>query len=221
MEFETYLNQIPMLHTWDGGQTWNAGGFDPLHLRAFRRFMGDSGGDLAVIETGAGNSTITFLFGAPRNLVSIALEAELFGRIEGFCASAGVSLRPLEKYVGRSEWALPRLAADGRRFGLALIDGHHGWPNVFVDFCYLYAMLDRGGILVVDDVQLHSIKELARLLARDVTRFELVADLGKSLAFRKLTDETYLPEWNQQPYIVERSEKYERSPARFSLFPYD
>ena len=55
---------------------------------------------------------------------------------------------------------------------MALIDGGHGWPTVFVDFCYMNAMLFRNGILIIDDVQLHSIKELGKLLIADTTRFE-------------------------------------------------
>src|SRR5688572_25311232 len=99
-------------------------------------------------------------------------------------------------HVERSELVLPRLLLEerglGRPFHFALIDGGHGWPTVFVDFCYLNALLGVGGLLALDDVQLYSVKELARFLAADA-RFPLVADLGKVLVFKKAVEEAFLP----------------------------
>ena len=97
------------------------------------------------------------------------------------------------------------MVRDNRRFDFALIDGAHGWPLVFVDFCYINAMLGAGALLMLDDIQLHSVKELSNLL-HEQPGFSLVADLGKSLIFEKTTDDAYLPEWNQQPYIVRMSQ---------------
>ena len=88
----------------------------------------------------------------------------------------------------------------GTTIDLALIDGSHGWPTVFVDFCYVYAMLRKGGVVIVDDIQLHSVKELARLLTADTERFHLLKDLGKSLVFEKMKNERFLPDWNDLPY---------------------
>jgi predicted O-methyltransferase YrrM len=219
MDFEAYLDRIPDLHSWDDGKTWNSGGFGPLHLRAFRELAFLCGGQNAVIlETGAGNSTLAFLYANPRKLLSIAPEGPLFERIVHFCSEHGIDTSPLDFHVERSEWVLPELARSDLQVDLALIDGGHGWPTVFVDFCYINAMLRNGGIVIVDDVQLHSIKELGRLLQKDKTRFVLVRDLGKSLAFKKLTDERFLPEWNAQPYIVEQSNRYSNSQSPFKLF---
>jgi predicted O-methyltransferase YrrM len=219
MDFESYLGRIPDLHSWDGGKTWNSGGFSPAHLRAFRdlALLCDSN-NAVILETGAGNSTLAFLFASPAKLISIAPDGALFERIRRFCAEHGIDTSPLDVRVERSEWALPELARGGLCLDLALIDGGHGWPTVFVDFCYVNAMLRNGGILVIDDVNLHSIKELGRLLKKDETRFVLVKDMGKSLAFRKLTDERFLPEWTEQPYIAEQSERYARSSFPHELF---
>jgi hypothetical protein len=52
-----------------------------------------------------------------------------------------------------------------------LIDGAHNWPTAFVGFCYINCyinfMLCQGGYLMIDDVQLHSAEELARLLVEE------------------------------------------------------
>ena len=51
MLFDEYLKNIPHLHTWDGGVTWNSGGFEDYHLRAFKKYV--ASGARRVIETGA------------------------------------------------------------------------------------------------------------------------------------------------------------------------
>ena len=88
---------------------------------------------------------------------------------------------------------------------------------MFIDFYYTYAMLEQGGYMVIDDVQLHSVKELARFLIADTDRFELSADLGKTLVFRKRGEGVNLGDWNLQPYIQERTRAYERLENPFSL----
>jgi len=219
MDFETYLDRVPDLHTWDGGKTWNTGGFGPQHLRAFRELALSCGEPNPVIlETGAGNSTLAFLYADPKRLISIAPERSLFDRILRFCTEHQLDASSLDVHVERSEWTLPELARGNLQLDLALIDGGHGWPTVFVDFCYINAMLRNGCVLIIDDVQLHSIKELARLLVKDETRFLIVRDLGKSLVFKKLTDERFLPEWNGQPYIVEQTNRYHTLNLPYELF---
>ncbi len=214
MDLEHFLSNIPQLHTWDGGTTWNGGGFQAHHLRALRELGGDHA---TILETGAGNSTLAFLLAKPQRLISIAPDKNLFERILNSAARLGINTKPLEPLLERSEWALPELARSNLVLDMALIDGGHGWPTVFVDFCYIYAMLRKDGILVIDDIQLHSIKELGRLLIRDADRFELVRDLDKSLAFRKLKDEPFLPDWSDQRYIQQQSEFYAKSGAMFAL----
>lgn len=203
MKLKDYLSSIPALHSWDGGKTWNSGGFESRHLQALY--------DIAcrqpsptIAETGAGNSTICFLLSQPAKLISIAPEAQLFQRIEGYCKTNQIDVSPLCAYVDRSELRLPLLLASETQIDIALIDGCHGWPSVFVDFCYLNAMLKRDGLIIIDDVQLHSVGELNHLLEME-SGYELFQDLGKARVFRKLTTEPFLKEWAYQPYIKQRS----------------
>jgi predicted O-methyltransferase YrrM len=221
MLFEEYLRNIPLMHSWDGGITWNTGGFGPKQLETLYNFLCDRLPNHPVIlETGAGNSTITMLFLQPVRLISIAPDAQLFGRIRGFCQEKGISDTAMEAHIDGSQWVLPRLAADNRAshpiLDFALIDGCHGWPTAFVDLEYTNSMLRQGGYLMIDDVQLHAEKEIARLLSEHPA-FSLVLDLGKSLVFRKLTAERHLGEWVDQPYIVRRTREYARLPNPFAL----
>jgi hypothetical protein len=75
---------------------------------------------------------------------------------------------------------------------------------VFVDFCYINAMLPANGTLFVDDVQLFSVSQL-HLLLREQKGFEEIAVDGKLATFRKLGDDPFLPDWNWEPYIQRNS----------------
>lgn len=219
LEFAEFVADLPQLHSWDNGVTWNTGGFERAHLERLRGFFADRlPAQPAILETGAGNSTIFFLLAQPARLISISPEQSLFDRIVSYCNAHGIATDALDMQVGFSERVLPGLAACTADPGLdfALIDGGHGWPTVFVDFAYANAMLRKGGCLMVDDVQLHSVKELARLLAEQ-PGFALALDLGKSLLFRKTTDARWLGEWNSQPYIARRTADYARGENPFAL----
>lgn len=210
---DQYLTDLPLLHTWDNGITWNSGGLNKWILNDLHPFVTE---DIDILETGAGNSTVFFLLHKPRRLVSIAPDAELFGRIEMYCDQQNIDRSQLQHHVACSEWILPAMAKDGEQFDLILIDGGHGWPIVFVDFCYATAMLRQGGLLVIDDTQLHSIKELARMLMRQ-PEFEFVMRSGKTAWFRKITDSRSLPDWAEQPYIVSKSNEYQASQDPYAI----
>jgi predicted O-methyltransferase YrrM len=64
-----------------------------------------------------------------------------------------------------SEFCLPRLLQEGKRFQFSLIDGMHTFDHALVDFYYVNRMLEVGGILVMDDANLPSIRKLAAHIA--------------------------------------------------------
>ena len=76
-------------------------------------------------------------------------------------------------------------------------------------------MLKTNGYIMID-LQLHSVKELARMLMKQPD-FELALDLGKSLVFRRVSDTRSLGEWPTLPYIVRKSDEYGRSASPFAL----
>ena len=69
---------------------------------------------------------------------------------------------------------------------------------------------------MIDDVQLHSVKELARLLYEQ-PGFTLALDLGKSLVFQRTSPDPLLGEWSTEPYIVRKTNEYAAGGAPFSL----
>lgn len=198
---EALLQDLPRLHHWGTGP--QVGGMNRLIGRRIVEEVGALESPM-VLETGAGASTLLMLCLAPGALTSIAPDDELRQRIEHEAAVRGLTTAALRFLVERSEWALPRLAGAGETIDVALIDGHHGWPTVFVDFCYVNVMLRDGGLLFLDDVHLHSVRELF-LLLRNQPGFELVAIDGRFATFRKRTSESFLPDWAGQPFIVASS----------------
>jgi hypothetical protein len=205
MQLAGYLRNIPKLHCWDG-KTWNTGGFDRHAFELLDRLI-EAHLPLhpAFIETGAGNSTIFFLLHGPSQVTSIAPDRELFERIRAYCEEHGISQDALSAHIAQSQWVLPQLAGTGQsRFDFALIDGNHGMSMVFVDFHYLNALVRRGGLIMIDDIHLHSAGELARLL-REQWGYEVVLDEQKFVVFRKMIDAREMPDFGGQPYVMRRS----------------
>jgi hypothetical protein len=193
---DAFLEDLPALHHWGGAP--QVGGLNKAIGRRLIEVLGRYETP-RVVETGAGASTLLFLvLGA--ELTSIAPDAKLYRRILDEADRRDIDAHTLRFVCEPSELALPRLAASGRRVDVALIDGHHGWPNVFVDFCYFNMMLGTGGTLLVDDLQLYSVGQLALQLA-DEPGYELRAVDDKMATFTKLTDAPGLADWRGQPFI--------------------
>jgi hypothetical protein len=191
------LTNVPELHV-RSGQARNAG----FNHRIGKRIIGelDALDAPSLLETGAGATTLLFLCLAPGSLISIAPDDGLGERIVSEARARGIDPDPLRYLSARSEVALPPLSEAGETLDAALIDGNHGWPSVFVDFCYINRMLRKGGVLFVDDVHLYSVNQLL-LLLRHETDYELLAIEGKFATLRKVTDREFLPDWRAEPFI--------------------
>jgi hypothetical protein len=114
MDFEAYVCDPPKLHSWDGGKTWET----RLGPDEFGVFYVTCVGmpDAAAIQTGCGNSSLTFLLSGVRRLVSIDIEHDVPDRIGHYCAEHGIDNTARVVIVEPSEWALAKLALAGNRF---------------------------------------------------------------------------------------------------------
>jgi predicted O-methyltransferase YrrM len=74
----------------------------------------------------------------------------------------------VEFHSEESQLALPRFLAEGRLFDLAFVDGNHRFDGVFLDLIYVGRLLRRGGIVVVDDLQLPSIARATSFCTRNL-----------------------------------------------------
>lgn len=76
---------------------------------------------------------------------------------------AGVE-RLIDFRQDHSEYVLPRLLREGRRFDFAFIDGNHRFDHVFVDLFYIDRLLKPSGVLVLDDCLLDSVHFACRFI---------------------------------------------------------
>jgi hypothetical protein len=157
------------------------------------------------LETGCGASTVLFAAFGADHVCCTAGQAEA-DRVVEHCRSRGIPTDTLRFEVGYSHRTLPPLEAAGLERDIVLIDGSHGFPQPIVDWLYGAALLVRGGLLVVDDVNLPAVRQLVRFLDQD-PRWEPVAGTGKWRAFRRLAEGMLSEDWIGQPWYVTRSER--------------
>jgi predicted O-methyltransferase YrrM len=156
------------------------------------------------LETGAGLSTVVFALRGAAHLCVTPAASEV-ERIRAWCESRGIDLGGVRFEVARSETVLPRLALP--ELDLVLIDGGHGFPTPFVDWCYTADHLRVGGVLIVDDIQLWTGAVLRDFLAEEpgwTLRREFPM---RAAVFEKSAPMPALPEWFAQPYVARRSRR--------------
>lgn len=213
LDLEKYLSNLPKLHVW-GGVPSDGGLWADL-LRQIVRLV-EQYNRPVILETGSGNSTIAFLLSGVENLISVSSGKEVFDRVQAYCLENNIETSSLRRIDERSEIALPKIVEEGVLIDIALIDGGHGWPTVFVDFCYINMMLRENGTLIIDDIHLHSVKELARLLVSG-NEFSLIHQDSKTVIFRKITNEKFLPHFQNQRYIMKKTADDDAAGKRFIL----
>jgi hypothetical protein len=200
--FEEFLSEGRPFHFWDG--EWRI-----PHGKEFFRYLfcllteRFERGELHTIETGAGSTTAIFLIADPTRHTSVNAGREVQERLDGFLADAAISTASYRSLVGRSEVLLPSIALEEpSSIDVALLDGGHLWPTVFVDFCYINYMLKKGGLLIIDDLQMYSVQQLF-LLLKGQSGWRVVREVRKWGVLEKLNDERF-EDW-PQPYLVEQT----------------
>lgn len=102
---------------------------------------------------------------------------------------AAAGLEPLvEQIHEESQLALPRLAAEGRSFDLALIDGDHRFEGVFLDLCFADRLVRPGGLVLVDDLWMPSIRLAVSYVERNLG-WELLPDaMSRGFRWKRVRD---------------------------------
>ena len=67
----------------------------------------------------------------------------------------------VEFHYEESQLALPQFLKEGRQFDLAFVDGNHRFDRVFLDLYYLGHLVRKGGIIILDDLNLPGIERAA------------------------------------------------------------
>lgn len=198
-QIEILIKEDPKLHDWGKGP--QSGGLGGDILRTLAGYLSEFGeGKFTSLETGAGLSTLVFAAAKPAKHFAVNPDAGLRARIFAEAERRGISMANVEYHEQFNEYLLPDLAK-ANVIDIALVDGGHGWPSVFVDFCYANMMLRQGGIMIVDDILLYPCTQLYMLLKHQ-PGWKLEKTLySKTAFFRKEWDQKLLPDFGGQPYL--------------------
>ncbi|QEC46875.1 class I SAM-dependent methyltransferase [Baekduia soli] len=117
------------------------------------------------LETGCGISTALFAVWGTRHTCVVGDRREVDILVE-WAAARDIDLGAMTFEIGMSDAVLPRL--EPTELDLVFIDGGHAFPMAIIDWYYGAGRLCEGGIVVLDDVQLPSVRlGLFEALERD------------------------------------------------------
>jgi len=191
MSIHKLLEDNPSFHSWDSGEIANFGVSDRVVKYIYSKLKAGH----STIETGSGKSTFAFLL-AGCNHIAISpnpLEEE---RIRKYCQENNIEYN-FKFICGSSTEELPNLVNGINHFDLIFIDGAHRYPFAEIDYHYTEKKLRVGGYLVLDDVQLPSVRNLFLFLKKEKNwRLEIVID--NTAFFVKFAEEIVIDDWQNQ-----------------------
>jgi predicted O-methyltransferase YrrM len=87
--------------------------------------------------------------------------------------------------------ALVRMQEQGVRAGYVFIDGMHTFDGAFVDFMCADRLLDVGGIIVLDDMWMPSIRKVAAFIRRNLGHYQVLeTPVANVFCVMKKTEDT-------------------------------
>jgi hypothetical protein len=187
-------------------QDWHGSG--PLSdkvLEAIAGYCQDIGTIQHSMETGAGKSTLFFSQISQRHVVFAIDIGKSLSRVR---QSPLFHADRVEIVEGPTQQTLPQYEFTDK-IQVALLDGPHGYPFPELEYYYIYQHLDTGGLFILDDVNIPTIKRMAEILKKD-EMFDCLGTLGKTSFFRRTTAPLFDPlgdGWWDQGYNMPFMEK--------------
>jgi predicted O-methyltransferase YrrM len=152
---------------------------------------------MATLETGAGYSTIIFAIRRTNHICINPNKSEC-ERICHYCEQLAVGSTAGIHFVHQfSEEYLPKANDLPSELDVVFIDGEHRFPIPAIDWHYTDSRLKIGGLLVVDDVNIPSIKGLDEFL-RVEDQWDTLATIGHTAFFRKVAKVFFPGGWPEQ-----------------------
>ena len=204
MIIEQLLKDKPAFHAWPDGTpaNWSVAG-DVL------RFLTDLvKPGMNTLETGAGQTTVVFAVRGA-NHVCITPDTAQAERVRAYLEPLGTgsSVRFIHQ---SSDEALPSGCHIPERLDLVLIDGAHRFPFPILDWYYTQARVPVGGMMIVDDIRMPSVRILYDFLNGE-DEWELVTAFEVTAAFRRVKETVCVWDWADQrinkPHLDRISQK--------------
>jgi len=134
-------------------------------------------------ETGSGKTTLLFSHLSQSHTVFAVDDGNSISQVKKSPLFDGTRVHYVE---GPTQLTLPQHRfAD--KLDVALIDGPHGYPFPDLEYLYFYPQIARGGLLLVDDIAIPSIRRMAEIIAAD-DMFDLIDTVDGNLAVFRRTD---------------------------------
>jgi predicted O-methyltransferase YrrM len=185
------LADRPAFHAWPDGAPadWSVAP-DVLRFLATQVKPG-----MNTLETGAGQTTVAFAL-AGANHVCITPDRAQAEKIEGYLEAleATASVRFIHQ---SSDEALPAGQGIPEQLDVVLIDGAHRFPFPILDWHYTQARVPVGGLVIVDDYKMPSVRILYDFLAGE-QEWELVRAFEVTAFFRKVKETVSVWDWADQ-----------------------
>ena len=152
---------------------------------------------MKTMETGCGHSTVMFaLSGAEHYCVTPAQgETE---RVQEFCQGSAIDTGGLHFMIGNSQDELAKLPED-LLLDLVFIDGGHFFPIPCIDWYYADLHLKAGGIFVLDDLRIPTVRMVYDFMRAD-RAWEQLRIIDDTAYFRKNRQAPNLHDWIEQEY---------------------
>ena len=178
-EIATIIDRIAELPSdWHGAGTMGA-----TSLHAIARHAESIGTLRQTAETGSGKSTLLFSHLSRNHHVFAVDDGDSISQVRQSPLLRGENVTFIE---GPTQITLPKHSFP-QPLQLVLIDGPHGYPFPDLEYYYFYPVLERGGLLLVDDLPIPSIARMFDIIRAD-DMFELLEVVEDQLAVFRRTD---------------------------------
>jgi hypothetical protein len=144
------------------GSWHDSGNLYPAVLRAIANHATRVGAR-ETAETGCGLSTIVLSVIADCHTCFTLAAGNSLERVQG---ASHLRRNHVNFVIGPSQLTLPRHSF-ARPLDFVLIDGPHGFPFAQMEYFHFYQRIRRGGMLVVDDINIPTIRQLYDFLCDD------------------------------------------------------
>ena len=151
------------------------------------------------VETGSGKTTLLFSQVSKKHIV-FALEGSNRS-ISAVKDSELFSSDNVTFVEGHTQKTLPRYDFP-QKIDMVLIDGPHAYPFPDLEYFYLYPNLKKGGMLLIDDIHIPTIRRMFEIIRSD-DMFELIEMIDDMAFFRRTESPTFNPfgdGWGHQGY---------------------
>ena len=207
-------------------QDWHASGpLDESVLQRIAQFCKGYGTIAHSVETGAGKSTLFFSQISMHHTVFAIDIGKSLTKVKqsDLLRDGGV-----EFVEGPTQTTVPAYPFNNK-FDIVLIDGPHGYPFPDLEYYYFYPHISTGGLLIVDDINIPSIKRMVQIIKSD-DMFHCLDVVGKTMFFERTESRLFDPLadgwWEQgynKPYLY-RTKRLERIKQKmpvsvFNLIP--